>query len=169
MSELKEAGVDSFKVEGRTKSVYYVSMITRAYRQAIDDIEQGKPFNPNLFEDIFSTANKGFTAGFLKGNPGHSAQKFDHSVPGKQLYRFSGIVREYEDSKKLIKVDARNKITLGQELELISADKTIKFSVDAIFDERFNKIEAISGGAGSYWIPFPEKPDEFALLRELIE
>ncbi|MBC8180513.1 U32 family peptidase C-terminal domain-containing protein [candidate division KSB1 bacterium] len=168
LSELKDAGVDSFKVEGRTKSVYYVSLITRAYRQAIDDMESGEPFNPDLFRDIFSTANKGFTAGFLKGNPGFSAQKFDHSVPGKQLYRFSGIVREYEENKKMIKVDARNKITPGKKLELISRNKTVPFSVDRIFDERFNEVESISGGAGSYWIPFSEKPEEFALLREPI-
>lgn len=168
LSELKDAGVDSFKVEGRTKSVYYVSLITRAYRQAINDMESGEPFNPDLFRDIFSTANKGFTAGFLKGNPGFSAQKFDHSVPGKQLYRFSGIVREYEENKKMIKVDARNKITPGKKLELISRNKTVPFSVDRIFDERFNEVESISGGAGSYWIPFSEKPEEFALLREPI-
>ena len=169
LSELKDAGVDSFKVEGRTKSVYYVSLITRAYRQAIENMEKRKPFNSDQFRDIFSTANKGFTAGFLKGNPGHSAQKFDHSVPGKQLYRFSGIVREYDDGKKMMKVEPRNKITLRKNLELISANKTIPFSVDSIFDERFNNVEAISGGAGSYWIPFFEKPDEFALLREPIE
>lgn len=168
LSELKDAGVDSFKVEGRTKSVYYVSLITRAYRQAINDMESGEPFNPDLFRDIFSTANKGFTAGFLKGNPGFSAQKFDHSVPGKQLYRFSGIVREYEENKKMIKVDARNKITPGKKLELISRNKTVPFSVERIFDERFNEVESISGGAGSYWIPFSEKPEEFALLREPI-
>jgi len=169
LSELKDAGVNSFKVEGRTKSVYYVSLITRAYRQAIEIMEQGNPFNPELYRDIFSTANKGFTAGFLKGNPGHSAQKFDHSVPGKQLYRFSGIVREYNDSKKMIKVDPRNKINHGKELELISKNKTVPFFVEHIFDERFNEVEAISGGAGSYWIPFSEKPEEFSLLREPID
>jgi len=168
LSELKAAGVDSFKVEGRTKSVYYVSMITRAYRKAINDIEKGKPFDSELYRDIFSTANKGFTAGFLKGNPGHSAQKFDHSVPGTQCYRFSAIVRGFEKSKKLIKVEPRNKITRGKTLELISKNKTIPFSVESIFDERFNEVEAISGGAGSFWIPFLEKPEEFSLLREPI-
>ena len=166
LSELKDAGVDSFKVEGRTKSVYYVSLITRAYRQAMDNLENKKPFDHELFRDIFSTANKGYTAGFLKGNPGSSAQKFDHSVPGKQCYRFSGIVREYNSSKKLIKVDPRNKITRGTNLELISRNKTVPFLVDRIFDERFNEVESISGGAGSFWIPFSEKPDEFSLLRE---
>jgi U32 family peptidase len=168
LSELKDAGVDSFKVEGRTKSVYYVSLITRAYRKAIYDMENGKPFDPKLFRDIFSTANKGFTAGFLKGNPGSSAQKFDHSVPGKQCYQFSGIVREFDEAKKVIKVEPRNKITRGKYLELISKNKTIPFTVTQIFDERFNEVEAISGGAGSFWISYPEKPDEFSLLREPI-
>ena len=166
LSELKDAEVNSFKVEGRTKSVYYVSLITRAYRQAIDDLDNGKPFNPDLFSDIFSTANKGFTAGFLKGNPGSSAQKFDHSLPGRQSYRFSGIVREYQESKKLIRIEPRNKIITGKNLELVTRENTIPFTVKKIFDEKFNEVETISGGAGSYWIPFPEKPQQFALLRE---
>ncbi len=168
LQELKDAGVDSFKVEGRTKSLYYVSVITRAYRRAIGDIEAGKPFNQELFEDIFATANKGFTAGFLKGNPGFSAQRFDASQAEEQHYRYAGRVLEYDEKRQLIRVEPKNKIVPGMTLQLIDKQDTRTFKVGDIFDEHLNSIESVSGGVGTAWISCPYQPDICSLLREPI-
>ncbi|OQX94968.1 hypothetical protein B6I21_07895, partial [candidate division KSB1 bacterium 4572_119] len=159
------AGVDSFKVEGRTKSVYYVSLITRAYRKALDDLLSGNPFNPELFLDIFATANKGFTAGFLNGNPGHSAQKYDGTMAENQHYRFAGIVRDYDKDRKLMKFEPKNKICQGTKLEIVSPQKTVPFTVEQIYNDRMKEIDMVSGGVETVWITCPDKPDEFSLAR----
>ena len=82
LKDLADAGVCSFKVEGRSKSIYYVAMIARAYRQAIDDAAAGKPFNPELMRDVFATSNRGFIEGFLYGNPGVVGQEYSDSNSG---------------------------------------------------------------------------------------
>lgn len=168
LSELKDAGVSSFKIEGRTKSLYYVSMITRAYRRAIENMDAGKTFDPELLTDIFATANKGFTAGFLNGNPGHSAQKFDNTIAENQLYRFCGIVRGYDEVKKMMKVEPKNKMTAGTKLELVSPTETTTMTIEQIYDNYFRKTDAVSGGIDSVWIPCTQKPPEYSLLRERI-
>ncbi|NOG45080.1 MAG: U32 family peptidase [Calditrichaeota bacterium] len=169
LEELREAGVDSFKVEGRNKSLYYASTIARAYRGAIDDMNAGKPFNPDHLTDVFAASNKGYVAGFLKGNPGRSAQKFDGTRAEQKCFRFSGIVREYDDEKKMMKVEPRNPIRPGMELQLMEKNSTTSFRVEKIYNEYMREIEAIHGGVHYCWIPYPEKPEEFALLREQTE
>jgi U32 family peptidase len=166
LDELKDAGVISFKVEGRNKSLYYVATVGRAYRHAIDDMKAEKPFNPEHLTDVFAAANKGYIAGFLKGNPGRSAQKFDSTKAEQQCYQFAGIVREYDDEKKMMKVEPRNPLRRGMTLELFDKKQTISFKIDHLFDNYMHPVEAIHGGLHYCWVPYPERPDPFALLRE---
>ncbi|KAA3662218.1 MAG: hypothetical protein DWQ10_02930 [Calditrichaeota bacterium] len=143
-------------------------MIARAYRHAIGDLEAGKPFNPEHLRDVFATANKGFIAGFLHGNPGKSAQKFDNTKSEIQAYRFSGIVRDYDANNKLMQIEPRNPIYLGQKLELCSGAKDIEITVERIVDEKGKEMEQIHGGLHTCWIPYDEAPAEFSILREQI-
>lgn len=166
LEELKDAGVNSFKVEGRNKSLYYASLVARAYRNAIDDMHNGRPFNPQNLTDVFAAANKGYIAGFLNGNPGKSAQKFDGTRAEQQCYQFSGIVREYDEERKMMKVEPRNPIRKGMELELFDKTTTQTIKVEKILNPKFREIEEIHGGLHYCWIPYPKKPAEFSLLRE---
>ena len=169
LKELKEAGVVSFKVEGRSKSVYYAASIARAYRKAIDDLNNGKPFNPQHLEDVFSTSNRGFTPGFLMGNPGKNAQKYDNNIADKISHQFSGVIRGYDEENKMIKVEPKNPIRPGLELQLLLPSETVKFTVEKIINDKDGKeMEAIHGGPRYCWIPFPYNPGEFALLREQV-
>ncbi len=166
LDALCDAGVDSFKVEGRSKSVYYAALIARTYRKAIDDMYAEKPFNPDHMTDIFATANRGLIAGFLNGNPGRSAQKFDNAKPEKTAFQFSGIVRGYDAARKMLKVEPRNPIRIGMTLELLTKDDTISFTVDAIINQKEINVDSIHGGLHYCWIPYPDDPGKFALLRE---
>jgi U32 family peptidase len=173
LKDLHQAGVDAFKVEGRSKSVYYAAHITRAYRLAIDDLSSGQPLTPeryqNYYQDIFATSNRGFTTGFLKGNPGASAIKFDSASSEQPCYRFAAIVRGYDDKRKLIKIEPRNRIWQGINLELVTKDKTLPLSIDKIYDEHYQELTLVHGGViNYYWIPCPINPGKFALLREKI-
>ena len=65
LKDLCEAGICSFKVEGRNKTEYYLSTVAKAYREAIDDMLAGKSFNKKLLEEVYKTANRGFIPGYL--------------------------------------------------------------------------------------------------------
>jgi len=169
IKELKEAGITSFKVEGRSKSVYYTALIARAYRRTIDDVITGKSFNPDVWNDIYATSNRGLIAGFLKGNPGHTAQSFKDGKSNAMTYRFTGILRGYDAQRRWMKVEARNPIKKGMSLEIILPDKTEVLTVDTLYNEKMQKTEIIHGGTGICWIPFYRNPGEFVLFREKIK
>ena len=76
LPELQNAGVCSFKVEGRTKSIYYLAITTRAYRRAIDDLINGKPFNKDNLLELYATSNRTLTCGFLARPPREYGENF---------------------------------------------------------------------------------------------
>ena len=166
LNALVAAGVHSFKVEGRSKSVYYVAMITRAYRRAIDDLEAGKPFDPQGLREVLATSSRGFTTGFLHGNPGAAALNYDSGLSVSLLYRFTGIVRAYDPVKKLMQIEPRNPICKGGSYELCLPDKDVVLRVDALYDDKQKPVEAIHGGLHACWVPCNEPPGAFAVLRE---
>lgn len=96
LKDLKEAGVCSFKVEGRNKTPYYVATVSKTYRRAIEDMEAGKPFDKSLFDELAKTSNRGFIPGFLIDNPHEKAQQYEKRI-SKQTYEFAGIIREIEE------------------------------------------------------------------------
>lgn len=169
LEELRDAGIVSYKVEGRSKSLYYAAMIARAYRQAIDDMDAGKPFDRELMTDVFATSNRGLISGFLMGNPGKSAQKFDSATPEKQSHQFAGIIHEWDSETRRIKVEPRNPIRIGMELELITPEAVLPFVVKEICDEKGRIKEVIHGGLHYFWIPCEQDPGPFALLREKLD
>ncbi|RMH62974.1 MAG: U32 family peptidase [Calditrichaeota bacterium] len=166
LDELREAGVDSFKVEGRNKSVYYAALIARAYRRAIDDLAAGRPFNPENITDVFAAANKGYIAGFLKGNPGRSAQKYDGTRAEQPAYRFAGIVRDYDAARGWMKVEPRNPLRPGMELEMLTRDTTRTLKVEALYNIDGAPIDIIHGGLHYCYIPVSSPPEPFTILRE---
>jgi putative protease len=163
---LLDAGVNSFKIEGRSKSVYYVAMIARAYRRAIDDLKAGRPFDPQCLIEVLSTASRGFTTGFLHGNPGADALNYASGLSVSSHYRFTGIVRDYDPVKKMMKIEPRNPIHKGKSYELCLPDKNVALTVDALYDDKQRPVEEIHGGLHFCWIPYDDTPGEFAVLRE---
>lgn len=112
LEKLKEAGVSSFKIEGRTKSIYYAAAATRLYRQTID---LGKP-PENFKEELEKLANRGYTSGFLFGE-----EKCGHNFSDsheKCRWQFVGEVTDR--GKDYIKIKAHNEIFADEEIEFIS-------------------------------------------------
>jgi putative protease len=85
---LTEIGVDSLKIEGRTKSPYYVARTAQVYRRAIDDAVAGRPFDPGLLGELDGLANRGYTDGFYQRHHEHEMQNYlrGHSESGRSLY-----------------------------------------------------------------------------------
>jgi len=168
LKDLKEAGICSFKVEGRSKSVYYVAMIARAYRRAIDDLKAGRPFEPELMKDIFATSNRGFIEGFLYGNPQAAGQEYISSNSKYTTHRFVAVVKGYDPAKMRLILEMRNPMKVGQSLEICLPSGNKAFIVKDIFDHHGAPVAQVHGGGSVCSISFPEDPGSFTLLREPI-
>ncbi len=118
IGELANAGVLSFKIEGRMKSAYYVASTVSAYRRAIDDYYAGKPFDGELMHELESSASRNFTTGFFFGNPGAEGQDISRTIK-KRNYTFCAVVAD-DASEGRVKVIQRNKFLEGDTLEVLS-------------------------------------------------
>ena len=117
VEKLAQIGVDSLKIEGRTKSLYYVARTAQTYRQAIDDTMAGRPFNPALLADLDGLANRGYTEGFLQRHSTHEYQNYleGHSIAKRS--QFVGEVLRVENGWADIEV--KNHFAVGDQLEII--------------------------------------------------
>ncbi|EXM37797.1 peptidase U32 family protein [Ruminococcus albus] len=147
IDKLAKAGVNSFKIEGRAKSSYYVSVITNAYRKAMD-IYKSDPDNYHLpqwlKDEVYKVSHRAYCPGFLFGNPRES-----------QYYENSGYVREYdvvaviEDCRDgRIYAEQRNKFNKGDEVEVLSPDgEPVILTASELFDEKGEPIETANHAA----------------------
>lgn len=147
IDKLAEAGVNSFKIEGRAKSSYYVSVITNAYRKAMDIYKS----DPEHFElpqwlkdEVFKVSHRAYCTGFFFGHPKES-----------QYYENGGYIREYDVvavvdgcSGGRIYCTQKNKFNKGDEIEVLSpVGSPVKFTVEEMFDEYDNSIDTANHAA----------------------
>lgn len=130
--QLIEAGIDSFKVEGRTKSLYYVSAVAKAYRNAIDAYFEGKNDFSDYKKELLKVGNRGYTTGFYLNRPDGDGYSYDISkgLAGADfLFEFLG---KKDDN---FKVRIKNKIKKGDVVEIITPDEMFEAQVLVIKDE----------------------------------
>ena len=117
VERLVKIGIDSLKVEGRTKSIYYVARTAQVYRQAIDDAVAGRPFNLSLLGALDALANRGYTDGFYERHHTHEQQNYmrGHSESFRQQY--VGDIVACVDG--MAEIDVKNKFSVGDKLEIV--------------------------------------------------
>lgn len=117
VERLVKIGIDSLKVEGRTKSIYYVARTAQVYRQAIDDAVAGRPFNLSLLGALDALASRGYTDGFYERHHTHEHQNYmrGHSESTRQQY-VGDIVA---CANGMAEIDVKNKFQVGDKLEII--------------------------------------------------
>lgn len=172
LKEMIDAGVDSFKVEGRTKSLYYVSAVAKTYRAAIDEIIQNK--NADLskyFVELRKVGNRGYTTGFALGENKSDSYSYDISkgLAGADfLFEFHGKKKIFEidfssqtdDNVYLVKV--KNKVYLGDEVEIITPKEQFVSKIEEIFDEKGNNLELANTNADVY-LKLSNEPEDYAV------
>ena len=163
LKEMQQAGVISFKIEGRTKSEYYLSLTTKTYRRAIDDLVSGKNFNPALLKELAKTSNRGFTSAFLAPNTISKTERFDSPQESDLPQIYAGIVKGTR-SNNWVEVDVKNRIKIGDELEYISPKNQYRFSIKAMEDKNNKTIEVAHGGNGTIWIKCEGSVEPYSLL-----
>ncbi len=141
IDELIDAGVDSFKIEGRMKNALYVATVARAYRAAIDECvadREAYRSHRDLYEkEIMATTYRPFGTGFYYGNPSAEGQIYDTTtyITG---YTYLGIIRDVDESGRGFFIQ-KNKFSVGEEIELISPGlETRKLKVIGLYDEDDN-------------------------------
>ena len=154
VQRLVEIGVDSLKIEGRTKSPYYVARACQAYRQAIDDALAGRPLNPRLMGELDGLANRGYTSGFFERHPDRDYQNYlrGHSESGRSLY--VGDVLGY-GADGLAEIEVKNKFAVGDRIEVIHPDGNREIIVEAMHNAAGQPMEVAPGSGHRVRLALP--------------
>lgn len=159
IARFKEIGVDSLKVEGRTKSTYYVSAVAKAYRAAIDGTKDAD----FLFNELKKVGNRGYTKGFLYGD--NNSESYSYNISkGLAGSDFLGIFIDKKES--LFKIKAKNKIKLNDEAEVITPNEQFLTKIERITDD-FDVEYDCANTNDELWFKLSSSPenDKYALIR----
>ena len=124
LPQIIESGITSAKIEGRMKSAFYVASIVHAYRQAIDAYfadPSGYLFDPKWLNEVRKVSHREFTTGFYFHKPTNKDQNYRTSAYTRE-YSFVGVVRDYDEKTGFAEVEQRNKMSLGEEIEVFGPD-----------------------------------------------
>lgn len=168
VQRLVEIGVDSLKIEGRTKSHYYVARTAQTYRQAIDDALSGKEFQPELLGVLENLANRGYTDGFYQRHHTHEYQNYITGYSKSHQQQFCGEIRAYDNKTGLAEINVKNKFSVGDRLELVLPEGNQNIVVEDMEDMYGHKMQEASGGGYEVKIPLPEISGESGLLARYI-
>jgi putative protease len=169
--ELVDMGVHSLKIEGRTKSHYYVARTAQVYRKAIDDALAGKEFDRSLLDDLESLASRGYTEGFLRRHVHSEYQNYEYGVSKSERQRFVGEVVDVveRDGRSLLEIDVKNKFCVGDSLEIMTPAGNVSLVLDHMQTHHDEVVDCALGSGWRVRIPNPFKDlDKATLLFGLI-
>ncbi len=164
---LTQIGIDSFKIEGRTKSAYYVARTAQVYRKAIDDAIAGRPFDMGLMDELDGMANRGFTEGFYRRHPPGEYQNYERGVSSSDQQQFVGAIIDSDD--RWLSVDVKNRFETGDLLQLMTTSGNITFELATMIGRNGDATDVAPGSGHIVKIPIPEglhqdNINEFSLL-----
>lgn len=166
--EMINAGIDSFKIEGRMKTALYVATVARTYRKAIDDyLESEEKYRQNMpwyLDQISNCTYRQFTTGFFFGKPSEETQIYDSNTYVKE-YTYLGIVGE-QNAQGLYRIEQRNKFSVGEEIEVMKPNgDNIPVTVKAIQDEEGTPMESAPHPKQVLYIDLGHTLEKFDILR----
>ena len=166
--DLVNAGIDSFKIEGRMKTALYVADVARTYRQAIDDYFT----SPELYEsrkeyymqEISKCTYRQYTTGFYYGPTTHESQIYDNNTYVKG-YIYLGIVQEV-DGDGYAALEQRNKFCVGDTVEIMKPDgENLPVTVEKMLDEKGQDIGSCPHPQQKIKVLFSEAPEAMDIIR----
>ncbi len=170
--EMMEAGIDSFKIEGRMKTALYVATVARTYRKAIDAALESREAYEQLLpwcrEEISKCTYRQFTTGFYFGKPDENTQIYDSNTY-EQEYIYLGIVEQAECAENgcVVSVEQRNKFSRGEVIEIMKPDgRNTEAEVIAICNEEGQEQESAPHPQQKLTVTLSEPADKFDILRK---
>ena len=167
LKDLKDAGVCSFKVEGRNKTIYYAATVARTYRRAIDDMEAGKPFNRAYLEELAKTSNRGFFPGFLTNDPRQAAQDYEKTVT-HATHEFMGVVRGIHKKGDRVfgELEVKGRLDTPVDCEIITPTEDLKITIKEFETLKGEKLSVVHPGQkGNVLIEIPHEIPVSSILR----
>lgn len=166
--ELFEAGIDSFKIEGRMKTALYVATVARTYRKAIDDYMESKELYlkhmPWYLSQISNCTYRQFTTGFFFGKPSEEAQIYDNNTYLKE-YTYLGIVETVLE-EGICEIRQRNKFSVGEKIEVMKpGGENVPATVRKISDEAGAKMESAPHPKQKLFVDLGVPLEQYDILR----
>lgn len=166
--ELIDAGIDSFKIEGRMKTALYVATVARTYRRAIDDyLESEEKYRTNMKwyqEEIAKCTYRQFTTGFYFGKPDENTQIYDNNTYVNE-YIYLGIVNSVDDAGRA-RFEQRNKFSVGDEIEIMKPDgSNIPVKTLAMYNEDREEVESCPHSKQLIDVALSQTPQPYDILR----
>jgi putative protease len=157
VKRLVEIGVDSLKIEGRTKSPYYVARTVQSYRRAIDDAVAGRELDPALLGQLEGLANRGYTSGFFQRHTPEATQNYlrGYSESGRSLY--VGDALSFDAARGLMQVNVRNRFAVDDWLEIIHPDGNFDVQISRIESVEGSAVAVAPGSGHTVWLALPER------------
>ncbi|SMF96307.1 putative protease [Methylomagnum ishizawai] len=165
---LAAIGVDSLKIEGRTKSHYYVARTAQVYRRAIDDALAGRPFDPSLLGVLENLAQRGYTDGFYQRHPTQDHQNYLRGYSESHQQRFVGEITGYDAESGKADVLVKNKFAVGDRLELILPEGNRDVVLEAMEDKNGAPLAEAPGGGWEVRIPLSARDARHGLIARYL-
>jgi putative protease len=168
LSELREAGIKSFKIEGRAKSAYYLAIVTRAYRAVLSALENKKPEKEikaiikTQKAELDNLVHRGYSTGFLLGRePEHNFENKNNLAK----FQFVGEIKDLKNNLHILRV--HNHISKDDDLEVVTPKENIKIKIKKILDYNKKEVNVADGGHNKeYYFEFDKILKEGYLLRK---
>ena len=171
VDRLTRMGIDSLKIEGRTKSFYYVARTAQLYRQAIEDAAAGKDFDRTLMNNLEGLAHRGYTEGFLRRHVHDEYQNYQygHSVSDSQ--QFAGEFTGKRNPQGLAEIDVKNKFSVGDSVEIMTTEGNFVITIEALLNRKGESIDSALGSGHFVFLALPAdiNIDKAMLMRNLPE
>jgi putative protease len=165
--ELAAMGINSLKIEGRTKSAYYTARTTQVYHRAIEDAAAGRQFDMGMMDELEGLSNRGYTEGFYRRHPPKEYQNYEQGASTSDLQQLVGEMLDIDD--RWLTIDVKNKFEKGDLMELVTPSGNLTFELQEIINKDGDAINVAPGSGHVVRIPMPDEAatgaiDEFALL-----
>ena len=168
IQRLVDIGVHSLKIEGRTKSHYYVARTVQAYRQAIDDAVAGKSFDRGLMDTLENMSNRGYTEGFYRRHVHDEYQNYERGASISTQQQFVGEVTHFDG--QYLTIDVKNRFQVGDEMELMTSTGNFRFILESLLSSDNQQRDDAPGSGFIVKIPAPaglQQPERSLLIRNL--
>ena len=168
LPEVLASGVTGLKVEGRMKSTYYVAVVTRTYRQALDALFRQKEkykCRQEWIDELTKISNRGYTTGFAFAE--EMITETNPEIKYIQTHEPAGTVIDYDTKQKRILLDVKNRVKVDDCLEILLPEEIIALEITSMFDRNGNLISEAHSGSEIY-LPFERKVPKGVLARQVI-
>ncbi|MEE8327610.1 MAG: tRNA 5-hydroxyuridine modification protein YegQ [Nitrosomonadaceae bacterium] len=167
VERLAQIGVDSLKIEGRTKSLYYVARTAQVYRKAIDDAVAGRPMDPSLLGELEGLANRGYSDGFYQRHHANDTQNYLQSHSKSNRSQYVGDITGFDASSGMAEISVKNRFKIGDKLEIIHPSGNRVIELTHMQDLKGESVNVAPGNGYKVKIPLTGNFEKALVARFL--